>query len=475
MMFFDWLDKLADDKDTLLCVGLDPSFPIPEGEDPARKLFEFNLRIIEQTHEYTLCYKPNIAFYERYGAAGYEALLKTVQALPADVPVIIDAKRNDIGNTARAYADSVFGHFGAHAMTVNAYMGRESLEPFLAWDDRGLFVLCRTSNPSSAAVQLAAVTDARDGALRPFYQYLAVQAAEWSPRIGLVVGGNLPDALRSVRRLLPEIWFLAPGIGAQGGTAEEALAAGARRDGKGILPMVARRILESPEPGREARLLRDEIRAARKKTYRPGQSVPVPAQVKYKELIKKLFDSGCFRTGSFTLKSGLVSPFYLDLRRLISDPALLRLAAAAYIDLLKSLSFDRLSAIPVASVPVVTAVSLIMNRPMIYPRIPVKDHGSGSPIDGAYASGEKIALVDDLITTGLSKVEALDVLRGQGLYVEDLVVLVERGRTAREDLAKHGVTLHAALSIHDIVDVAEAEGLVDAATIAAIRDFLKKH
>jgi uridine monophosphate synthetase len=475
MDFFAWLDTLADKKGTLLCVGLDPALTLAGGEDPEQALVDFNLRVIERTHEYALCYKPNIAFYERWGVAGIRALEKTMTAIPADLPVIIDAKRNDIGNTAAAYAESIFGHFKAHAVTVNGYLGKESLDPFLAWPDKGLFVLCRTSNQSSAAIQSAEVKSPRDGRMIPFYQHMAAEAASWGPQIGFVVGGNMVPELAAVRRLAPDRWFLAPGIGAQGGTVAEALAAGARADGKGILPMVARQILEAHDPGKEARRYRDEIRAAMKKAQTKGFSVPATPALRYRELVKKLVAQGCFKTGQFTLKSGLSSPFYLDLRKLISDPDLLRLAADAYIDILRPLSFRRLSAIPVASVPVVTAISLKLDRPMIYPRIPVKDHGSGSPIDGAYAAGEKIVLIDDLITTGLSKVEALDVLRREGLVVEDLVVLVVRGKNAAGDLAAKGVKLHAALSIRDIIDVVEAEGLADNAKIAEIREYLEKN
>jgi uridine monophosphate synthetase len=474
MNFFTWLDELAEKKGTLLCIGLDPAFEVGPDENPESALVDFNRRIIEQTHQFALCYKPNIAFYERYGAAGMAALLKTIQSVPVDVPVIIDAKRGDIGNTAKAYAQAIFGHFKAQAVTLSPYLGREAVEPFLAWEDKGLFVLCRTSNPSAGKIQLLEVRSERTGRPVPLYVRLAEECAGWGGNVGLVVAGNDGHALQEVRRALPDAWFLAPGIGAQGGSVEEAMTYGARRDGKGILPVVARQIIEDPRPVDKARLFCEQIRAARRKIA-AGYTAPLPAKKNYRDLVLKMVEHGCFKLGCFTLKSGIVSPFYLDLRQLVSDAELLRLAAEAYIDLLRPLSYARVSAIPVASLPVVTAICLFLGVPMIYPRIPAKAHGSGSPIDGNYRSGEKVVLIDDLVTTGSSKVEALEVLRGQGLVVEDLVVLIVRGKAAAEDLAAHGVKLHAALDVRDIIDVVEKEGLADKAQLAEVREFLEKN
>ena len=158
MDFFTRLDELVDRKNSCLCVGLDPYFDRKTIEDRGLAACvaaarEANLRIIEASAPYAACFKPNIAFYEALGAEGMSLLRESIQSIPEDIPVLIDAKRGDIGSTARAYADAIFGDLGADAVTLSPYLGKESVEPFLDWKDRGLFLLCRTSNPGSGVFQ----------------------------------------------------------------------------------------------------------------------------------------------------------------------------------------------------------------------------------------------------------------------------------------------------------------------------------
>ncbi|MGB4587302.1 MAG: orotidine-5'-phosphate decarboxylase, partial [Rectinemataceae bacterium] len=234
MEFFERIGEIARSKRTCLCIGLDPYFEreerVKSGDEACLdRALKANLRIIEATHTFTACYKPNVAFYEAFGAPGLGVLRGTLDAIPATIPVILDAKRGDIDSTARAYADSLFGFWGADAVTLSAYMGKDSVDPFLAWEDKGVFVLCKTSNAGAGAFQNLEV----DG--EPLYIRLARETSSWSKRVGLVVAGNSPEALARVRAAAPRAWFLAPGIGAQGGKADEAMRAGARADGSGIL------------------------------------------------------------------------------------------------------------------------------------------------------------------------------------------------------------------------------------------------
>ena len=278
--------------------------------------------------------------------------------------------------------------------------------------------------------------------------------------MGLVVAGNDEQALAAVRRLVPEMWLLAPGIGAQGGDVAAAVKAGARADGAGILPVVSRGIAGAEDPAGKARELRDRINAGRRKAGGSGGFSTRSGGMRDR-LLRRLIDQECFQVGSFRLKSGAVSPFYVDLRRIVSDSGLLQLTARAYATLLRNLRFDRIAAVPVAAVPLATAVSLELGVPLVYPRMPAKPHGTGNAVEGAYVAGEQVVLLDDLITTGASKIEAANILREQGLLVTDLVVLLERGARGGEELAEHGVQVHAYAGIGELFAVCRSLGIID--------------
>lgn len=263
--FFGLLEKRAKDIDSLLCVGLDPD--IGPGAGPiGRRILEENKRIIEATARLCCAYKPNIAFYESHGIEGMEALELSLREIPGEIPIILDAKRGDIGNTAKAYARAAFEVLGVGAITLSPYMGRDSIEPFLAYRDRGVFVLARTSNPGARDLQDLACGN--DG--RPLYLQVAATCYGYDPeRVGLVVAGNDYTALARLRTELPGAWFLSPGIGAQGGEAELAARAGLRRDGMGVLAVVVRAIAQAANPGAEAHTQVEALRRARDRALRP--------------------------------------------------------------------------------------------------------------------------------------------------------------------------------------------------------------
>jgi uridine monophosphate synthetase len=469
MDFFDRLEASCRTKDSLLCVGLDPRVEASDPAEARRKIVEANKALIDATLPYAAAYKPNMAFYEAWGPEGLIALEQTLDLITDGTPVVLDAKRGDIGPTAEAYAQASFRHPSVGCVTVAPYMGRDSVDPFLKHEGKAVFVLARTSNPSAVELQDLRYKKA------PLYLKAARIAAGWGRRVGLVVAGNDEKALKLLRDALPETWFLSPGIGAQGGTMAGAVNAGLRSDGMGILMNVSREIAQAERPSHKAKDLRDQLNAARAQVLADRKSNPAALTKLKRKVLEGLIRTECFKLGEFVLKSGIKSPFYVDLRRVASDPKVLRLAGKAYAQLMRDLDFDRVAGIPVAALPLASAASLETGTPMIYPRIPPKAHGTGNNIEGEWKKGEKALLLDDLITTGKSKQEAIEVLRGEGLVVTDLVVLLERGAAGRKDMEASGVKLHAFAQIEEFFTVAKDLGLIDAAKEAELLKFAREN
>ena len=284
MTFFDKLHAAIERNDSLLCVGLDPNpDQLPEryrsgdtAENLVDGLLSWNRAIVESTSDLVCAYKPNIAFYEALGLPGQQLLRETLALVPDDLPVILDAKRGDIGSTATAYARACFEELGVDAVTLSPYLGRESIEPFAAYGDKGLFVLCHTSNASAGELQALEISDWRTldrEPNQPLYLHVARAATGWSPNVCLVVGATYPDALRAVREAAPQTWFLVPGIGAQGGD-PALLTAGLRDDGLGIIVNASRGISRAEEHRAAAVELRDAVNKARKQGSRGAASAP---------------------------------------------------------------------------------------------------------------------------------------------------------------------------------------------------------
>ncbi|ATZ61804.2 MAG: orotidine-5'-phosphate decarboxylase [Methanosarcinales archaeon Met12] len=229
MKFKDKLNSMSKENNSLLCIGLDTNideiapFLLRKKDDP---VFEFNKQVIDATKDLVVAYKPNLAFYEAMGPEGLKSLMRTIEYIPTSIPIIGDAKRGDIGNTARAYARAVFDVFGFDAVTVNPYMGLDSVKPFLNYEDKGVFVLCRTSNPSASEFQNIGT--------KPLYQIVAEHAVKWNvhENCGLVVGATWPDEIKKIRTIMGEdMLMLIPGIGAQSGDLEKAVRFGTNSSG----------------------------------------------------------------------------------------------------------------------------------------------------------------------------------------------------------------------------------------------------
>jgi orotidine-5'-phosphate decarboxylase len=264
MSFRDRLREAQRRHGSLLCIGLDPDPQMLEG----RHIPSFLQAVIEATCDIVCCYKVNLAFFEVLGPGGMNVLLEAIAPVPPSVPVIADAKRGDVPHVARLYARALLEVYGFDAITVNPYGGPDALEPFLEYQDKGVFVWCRGSNPGAAHLQALPTADGR-----PFFLVVAdmVRALDRG-NAGLVVGATAPDDIVAVRRLCPDMPLLVPGVGPQGGDLEAAVAAGLDREGGGLIVVAARRVLyadgrplEPQAVRRRAQALRDEIERARQK------------------------------------------------------------------------------------------------------------------------------------------------------------------------------------------------------------------
>ncbi len=243
MKFKEKLLEAAQTNKSWLCVGLDPDLNKLPG--PVEKSVEgieiFLKNIIDTTKDLVCAYKPNSAFYEQFGAEGITLLKEVITYIPDNIPVILDAKRGDIGNTSRMYAITAFESLGADAITVHPYMGIDSVGPFIDYEDKGVFILCLTSNPSSGDFQKQVLDSANI-----FYKLVAQTSLEWNKNdnIGLVVGATKPGELKDIRKLIgQDIPLLIPGIGAQGGDLQESLKSGANANGQLAIINASRSVL----------------------------------------------------------------------------------------------------------------------------------------------------------------------------------------------------------------------------------------
>lgn len=193
------------------------------------------------------------------------------------------------------------------------------------------------------------------------------------------------------------------------------------------------------------------------------------------ELALALYDIGAFKFGTFTLKSGLISPFYVDLRLLVSHPDILQMSAEVLAQLITEIPYDRLAAIPYAALPIGVALALTVKRPLIYPRKERKEHGTARLIEGEFKAGERVLVIDDLITKGDSKIEAIAPLRDAGLQVTDIAVLLDRQSGGVQTMAAAGITVHAALRLNDMLDILQSTGKLEAEQRNIIDTWLKEN
>ncbi|MBV8887723.1 MAG: bifunctional orotidine-5'-phosphate decarboxylase/orotate phosphoribosyltransferase [Chroococcidiopsidaceae cyanobacterium CP_BM_RX_35] len=458
--FFDKLNAAIARHQSLLFVGLDPNpemLPVCYGSKEDRDSIIKGLRdwlqfIIAETSDFVCAYKPTLGFYEALGPKGLELLHQTLADIPAHIPIILDAKHGDL-NTNTIFARTVFEEWQIDAVTLSPFPGQDQVAPFLVYPNKAVFVLCCTSNPGAIALQEYPNTES------PLYLQIVKEAKNWGTleQLGLEVGTTGPEVLARIRAVAPERIILARSIWAQSGNLTNILMAGLNKSGDGLLIPVPQELLTSDQPKVQIQSLCEEVNQVRQTIEGSNCSVWLPDvclldRHPHLDLILQLYDIGCIIFGNFVQASGATFPYYIDLRKIISNPQLFHQILNAYADILKALDFDRIAGIPYGSLPTATGLALRLNCPMIFPRKEVKAHGTRRVIEGNFHPGETVVVVDDILISGKSAMEGAQKLQSAGLKVHDIVVFIDHEQGVKKRLQENGYCGHAVLTISEITE-----------------------
>jgi orotidine 5'-phosphate decarboxylase subfamily 2 len=458
----------------LLCVGLDPIYSeLPErfqGDDVEGALVAANMALIEATAPYAAAFKLQMKVYTAEGPAGFGALIATCRYLKARYPdhlLILDAKYGDVSHVMARSAHEAFTLCNADAVTAFAHPGRLALAPLLADPERGCFVVCRMSNPGAPEMQ-----DITTAGGDPYYLALARQvAASWNANdnCGLVAGATYPAEMAAIRAEAPDLPLLVPGVGAQGGDLAAAVQAGMDGAGGGML-ISASRSLAAADPGAMAAGLQAQIRAA----LGAPPPAPHPGDPQVAALVVELFDKGYIQWKTVQLKSGRMSPYYLNLRGVSADPPLFGRLCRAFAARAGALgwTYDVLLGIAHAGIPLAVGTGGVLGRPAGYVRTDAKGYGTKQMVEGA-KGGQRVLLLDDVISDGASKLEVLPALTDAGLSVAGILVFIDRGQGGIESVRAAGLAAEAVTTMPAALQALQAADRLTADQVAAADAFMR--
>jgi uridine monophosphate synthetase len=467
MNFFDKLNRNILQNQSLLFVGLDPNPEMMPGRYESEELIagleKWLKFIIAETADYVCAYKPTLGFYEALGIPGLELLYKILAAIPPHIPVILDAKHSDL-NTSTIFAQTVFTEWQVDAITLSPYTGQDHVAPFLVYPEKAVFILCCTSNPGAEALQQYPTNES------PLYLQVVKESKTWGTpeQLGLEVGTTNAEVLALIRAIAPERIIMARSIWAKGGNLRQILESGLNTNGDGLLIPVPQDMLGNTQLSEEVKALRAEINKLKTEIIHENSTCSVwfpdvcfLNQHPYQDLILQLYDIDCIMFGSFVQASGAIFPYYIDLRKIISNPQVFNQVLTAYEDILKNLNFDRLAGIPYGSLPTATGLALRLHCPMIFPRKEVKAHGTRKVIEGNFHPGETVVVVDDILISGKSVMEGAGKLQSAGLNVNDIVVLIDHEQGVKDRLQQNGYRSHAVLTISEITNTLYQAGRIN--------------
>ena len=453
---------------SLLCLGLDPNPELlPQrvtGDAPIAQLQTWLESLIAATASLVCAYKPTLGLYVALGAEGLELLQRVLQAIPPDIPVILDAKHSDL-NSSTTLARTWFETWGVDAITLSPYAGQDLAAPFLLYPGKAIFVLCHTSNPAASALQSFPNETA------PLYQQVVKQAQTWgtAEQVALEVGTADEKVLGAIRAIAPERPILARSIWAQGNNLANLVSAGLDGSGGGLLLPVPSEFASNPEPAQQIDALRQETNQLRRDRDSQASSCQVwmpnvclLTQHAHADLVLQLYDIGCIIFGDHVQASGATFPYYVDLRRIISNPQVFHQILRAYADILTTLEFDRIAGIPYGALPTAAGLALYLRCPMVFPRKEVKAHGTRQLVEGHFQPGETVAVVDDILISGKSAMEGAAKLQSTGLKVKDIVVFIDHEGGVKDRLAAKGYRGHAVFTLSEIVDILQESNRLSA-------------
>ncbi len=460
----------------LLCVGLDPVYSELadqfRDDDVEQALVAANIALIEATAPQAVAFKLQMKVYTAEGVAGFGALIATCHYVKAHYPdhlLILDAKYGDVSHVMARSAHEAFTLCNVDAVTAFAHPGRLALVPLLADPERGCFVVCRMSNPGAPEMQ-----DIPTAGGEPYYLALARQVATaWNTHdnCGLVAGATYPAEMAQIREAAPGLPLLVPGIGAQGGDLAASVQAGMDAAGGGLLISASRSLAAAPDPGVLAAELQTQIRAAQ--MARPAALLSGDPQVA--ALVVELFDKGYIQWKTIQLKSGRMSPYYLNLRGLTADPPLFARVCRAFAARAGALGwpYDVLLGIAHAGIPLAVGIGGVLGQPAGYVRTDAKGYGTKQMVEGAKA-GQQVLLLDDVISDGASKLEVLPALADAGVGVAGILVFIDRGQGGIESLRAGGLQAEAVTTMPAAVAALHAAGRLTPDQVAAAEAFMRE-
>ncbi|PSB09907.1 bifunctional orotidine-5'-phosphate decarboxylase/orotate phosphoribosyltransferase [Pleurocapsa sp. CCALA 161] len=468
MNFTAKLNQAIATNNSLLIVGLDPNPEMmpskyPQSQDLLEDLETWLLWVIESTSDRVCAYKPTLGFYEALGIAGLQLLERVLAGIPQSIPVILDAKHSDL-NTSTVFAKAIFEQWQVDAVTLTPFAGQDHAAPFLVYTDKAVFILAHTSNPQAETLQRYPSFE------QPFYLQVVQEAQSWATpeQLYLEVGTTNTEVLGKIRAIAPERTILLRSLWSKKNNLESLINIGLNSMGEGLLIPIPQDFLASNNLATEVANLNHKLN-----TYRVAKTsqaascdlwtpdVCLLSFHPYQSLILELFDIGCLLFGEYVQASGATFSYYIDLRKIISNPHLFNQVLDAYGDIVKQLEFDRIAGIPYGALPTATGLALNLQRPMIFPRKEVKAHGTRRLIEGNFHPGEKVVVIDDILISGKSVMEGAEKLKSAGLKIEDIVVFIDHEGGVKDRLKDNGYRAHSVLSISEITDTLYEAGRIN--------------